>query len=81
MARLLLLLVCLAGAAAPAAAQERPNADPVTALLARLEQMLVRGSNSEFAGMFGQGVAEAGIRRYEIDLFVPGAVKAIVRER
>jgi hypothetical protein len=81
MARFLLLLVCLAGAAAPAAAQERANADPVTALLTRLQQMLVRGLNTEFAGLFGQGVAEAGIRRYETDLFLPGAVKAVVRER
>src|SRR5689334_7776414 len=80
-ARFLLLLVCLAGAAAPASAQDRVNADPVTALLTRLERMLVRGENSEFAGMFGQGVAEAGIRRYESDLFVRGAVKAVVRER
>jgi len=80
-ARFLLLLVCLAGTAAPAAAQDRANADPVTALLTRLEQMLIRGANSEFAGMFGQGVAEAGIRRYESDLFLRGAVKALVRER
>jgi hypothetical protein len=79
--RLLLLVVCFAGAAAPAFAQNRSNPDPVAALLMRLEQMLVRGERGEFAGMFGQGVAEAGIRRYEIDLFIAGAVKAVVRER
>src|SRR5690349_6035100 len=81
MFRALALLVCLAGAAAPVSAQERPGADPVAALLARLEQMLVRGERGQFAGMFGQTVAEAGIRRYEIDLFLQGAVKAVVRER
>ena len=81
MARLfVLIVVCLAGAA-PAFAQDRANPDPVAALLTRLEQMMVRGARDEFAGMFGQGVAEAGIRRYEADLFLPGAVKAVVRER
>ena len=84
MGRFLLLVVCLVGAAAPATAQERPRtaaADPVATLLTRLEQMMVRGEREQFAGMFGQGVAEAGIRRYESDLFLPGAVKAVVRER
>jgi len=82
MARLLLLfLVCFAGAAPPAGAQDRSNADPVAALLTRLEQMLVRGERERFGGMFGQDVAEASIRRYETNLFVTGAVKAAVRER
>jgi len=80
MRRLLLLFVCLAGAA-PAAAQERANADPVAGLLGRLEQMLVRGQREQFAGLFDPGAAEAGIRRYEIDLFLTGAAKAVVRER
>jgi hypothetical protein len=81
MARLLLvLLVCLAGAA-PAFAQDRSTPDPVAALLMRLEQMILRGERERFADMFGPGVAEAGIRRYEIDLFLDGAVKAAVRER
>jgi len=80
MRRLLLLVVCLAGAA-PAAAQERANADPVAGLLGRLEQMLVRGQREQFAGLFDPGAAEAGIRRYEIDLFLTGAAKAVVRER
>jgi hypothetical protein len=80
MVRLLCLVACLAGAA-PAAAQERPGPDPVAALLSRLQQMLVQDDSSQFAALFGQGVAPAGIRRYEIDLFLPGAVKAVVRER
>jgi len=81
MVRALLLVACLTAVAAPAAAQERTGADPVSALLARLEQMLVRGDSSQFAGLFGEGVAPAGIRRYEIDLFLAGAVTAVVRER
>jgi hypothetical protein len=81
MRRLLFLVVCLVGAAAPAAAQERSNADPVAALLGRLEQMLVRGEREQFAGLFDPSAAEAGIRRYESDLFLPGAAKAVVRER
>jgi len=81
MARALLVVACLFGLAAPAAAQDRPGTDPVAALLARLEQMLVRGDSSQFAGLFGDGVAPDGIHRYEIDLFLAGAVKAVVRER
>ena len=81
MVRALLLVACLVGAAAPVAAQDRPGADPVAALLTRLEQMLVRGDSSQFAGLFGEDVAPAGIRRYEIDLFLADAVKAVVRER
>jgi hypothetical protein len=81
MLRALLLVACLIAAAAPAAAQSRTAADPVAALLARLEQMMVRGDGSEFAGLFAEGTAQAGIRRYQIDLFLPGAVKALVRER
>jgi hypothetical protein len=53
----------------------------VAALLTRLEQMLVSGDSSQFAGLFAEGVAPAGIRRYEIDLFLPGAVRAVIRER
>jgi len=82
MVRALLLVACLAGAAAPAAAQDRSNApDPVAALLTRLEQMLIRGERDQFAGLFDPGAAPAGIRRYENDLFLAGAVKAVVRER
>jgi hypothetical protein len=80
MLRALLLVACLIAAAVPAAAQDRAT-DPVAALLARLEQMITRGDDREFAGLFTQGVAEAGIRRYQIDLFLAGAVKAVVRER
>jgi hypothetical protein len=81
MVRSLLLVACLLGTVAPAAAQARPGTDPVAALLTRLEQMLVNGDNSQFAGLFAEGVAPAGIRRYEIDLFMPGAVRAVIRER
>ena len=80
MFRAFALLVCLAGAA-PAFAQDRSTADPVAALVTRLEQMILKGQRDQFAGMFGQGVAEAGIRRYESDLFLDGAVRAAVRER
>jgi hypothetical protein len=80
MFRAFALLVCLAGAV-PALAQDRSAEDPVAALLTRLEQMMVKGQRDQFAGMFGQDVAEAGIRRYESDLFLDGAVRATVRER
>jgi hypothetical protein len=80
MFRAFALLVCLAGAT-PAFAQDRPTADPVAALLTRLEQMIVKVQRDQFAAMFGQGVEEAGIRRYESDLFLDGAVRAAVRER
>jgi hypothetical protein len=80
MFRAFALLVCLAGAA-PAFAQDRPTADPVAVLLTRVEQMIVKGQRDQFAGMFGQDVAEAGIRRYESDLFLDGAVRTAVRER
>jgi hypothetical protein len=81
MLRALALLVCLTGAAAPALAQDRSTADPVAALLTRLEQLMLKGQRDQFAALFGQGVAEAGIRRYESDLFLDGAVRAAVRER
>jgi hypothetical protein len=80
MVRPLLLVACLIGLATPAA-QERPGTDPVAALLTRLEQMMVRGDSDTFPGLFGPGVAEGSIRRYQIDLFLTGAVKAVVRER
>src|SRR5687767_15055098 len=81
MLRALALLVCLTGAAAPALAQDRSTTDPVAALLTRLEQLMLKGQRDQFAALFGQGVAEAGIRRYESDLFLDGAVRAAVRER
>jgi hypothetical protein len=82
MVRALALLLCLVGTAAPALAQDRANAaDPVTALLNRLQQMLVRGERDQFATLFDPSAAEAGIRRYEIDLFLTGATQALVRER
>jgi hypothetical protein len=82
MGRVFALLLCLIGVAAPAAAQGRTDAaDPVTALLTRLEQLLVRGERDQFATLFDPSAAEAGIRRYETDLFLTGATKALVRER
>jgi hypothetical protein len=81
MVRALLLIACLIGLATPATAQDRPGTDPVAALLTRLEQMMVRGDSEAFPALFGQGVAEGSIRRYQIDLFLAGAVKAMVRER
>jgi hypothetical protein len=82
MVRALLLVACLAGTAAPAAAQERSaGPDPVAALLTRLQQMLLSGDRGQFAALFAPSVPEAGIRRYETDLFLDGAVTAVVRER
>ena len=82
MVRALAVLLCLVGLATPAAAQDRASAaDPVTALLSRLQQMLLSGERDQFAALFDPAADEAGIRRYEIDLFLSGATKAVVRER
>jgi hypothetical protein len=84
MVRALVLVACLVAGllsrAVPADAQERV-ADPPSLLLTRLEQMLIRGDTGQFRSLFGVGVAEAGIQRYQVDLFLPAAVRAVVRER
>src|SRR5687768_9571058 len=81
MVRAFLLIACLLGAAAPAHAQERSTADPVSALLTRLEQMLLRNDSAAFPALFAPTAAPAGIERYTTDLFLAGAVAAVIRER
>jgi len=74
------ILVALAAGASPARGQPTP-ADPVTGVLTGLERALSTANAQEFAALFGDQMAEAGIRLYSNDLVRPGATQAVVKER
>ena len=74
------ILVALAAGASPAVAQPAP-ADPVSGVLTGLERALATANGQEFAALFGDQMAEAGIRIYANDLVRPGVTYAVVKER
>jgi len=74
------ILVVLAAAASPAGAQPAPT-DPVSGVLTGLERALATANGQEFAALFGDQMAEAGIRIYANDLVRPGVTSAVVKER
>jgi hypothetical protein len=78
--RLLFLLACALACATPLAAQS-PEAEPVDALLRRLEGALNAGSREALATLFGPTVPPDDVRDFGDQLFVPGAIRSVVRER
>jgi hypothetical protein len=81
MRRMLLLTVLAAvSLTRPAVAQPRPP-DPVDLIVRGLEDTLNSGSSARFPSFFAPTVSKADVDRYRADLFPPGAVRAVVRER
>jgi hypothetical protein len=73
----ILAAVCLA---ATARAQPR-QPDPVDLIVRGLEETLNSGSPARFPSFFAPTVPQADVERYRSDLFPPGLVRAVVRER
>jgi hypothetical protein len=78
--RLLFLLACALICASPVAAQSR-EADPVDSLLRRLEATLNSGVRDGLALLFAPTVPADDVQRFGDQLFIPGAVRSVVRER
>jgi hypothetical protein len=77
--RALLLASVLACAAAPVRAQSTA-ADGVSTLLRRFEAVLRSADTTAFPSLFSN-VSDGQVQQWGAQLFVPGAVRSIVRER
>jgi hypothetical protein len=75
--RIVLLLACLWGCAAPLYAQGG-GADPVEALLQRVERVLNAGDRAALAPLFAASVPELRIQQHAGDLFTNGAIRTAV---
>jgi hypothetical protein len=82
MGRLLLLLALVCGAAAPVYAQAPPPAaDPVDALVRRVEQILNAGDRAALPPLFGATISDLRLQQHINDLFTKGAIRTAVFER
>ncbi len=81
MRKTLLVFACILWHATPALAQQRAAADPVDAVVRRLEQVLTTADRAAFPGLFATTVSADSIRQHGNDLFYPGAVRTAVFER
>jgi hypothetical protein len=80
--RLLLLLACVGGYAAPLYAQPQPpSPDPVGTLLRRVERILNAGDRTALPPLFGAQLSELRVQQHVNDLFTNGAVRTAVFER
>lgn len=67
-------------AVAPTTAQPR-QPDPVDRIVRGLEEAVASGDAARFPTFFAPTVPEGDLERYRSDLFPPGVVRAVVRER
>ena len=74
MRKALVVLACVLSNAMPAYVQPRA-ADPVDALVRRLERVLSDGDKAAFPALFDPSVSEDTITQHESDLFFRGAVR------
>lgn len=80
MARPVFVLACVLALSTALRAQAT-DPDAVSALLDRVEQTLTTSDRSTFPSLFGPSVDEFRIRQLAADLFTPGSVRTVVRER
>jgi hypothetical protein len=80
MIRVLVLLACIVGHTLPALAQARA-ADPIDAVVRRLERALGTSDKTTFPVLFASSVSPDKIEQLADDLFTPGAVRAAIFER
>ena len=80
MRKALVVLACLFSNALPAYVQPRA-ADPVDAMVRRLERVLNDGDKAAFPSLFDPSVSGDSITQHEYDLFFRGAVRTVLFER
>jgi hypothetical protein len=81
MPKALIVLAWVLSNAMPAFAQNPTAADPVDALIRRLEQVLTTKDKPAFPALFASSVSEDDVTQNEYDLFLPGAVRTALFER
>jgi hypothetical protein len=74
-----LVLAVLLACGTSAYAQDQPH--PIDVVIDRLGTALNAGDRSGFASLFGPSFPSVQVQRYATDLFMPGAVRTVVRER
>jgi len=80
MRKALIVLACVLSNALPAYVQPRA-ADPVDAMVRRLERVLNEGNKAAFPALFDPSVSEETVVQHEYDLFFRGAVRTVLFER